>query len=288
MCVLCALTGDWYCFASILLGMVASGIACLVIGSGKLRFEHPLPAKGAPRGDGVLDDGDHFVVLLGEEAAVNSLTRGRFTLDFDGENGGQKYSTMIGLCSILLTVQFLAQLLLIPQGTLFGQLMFVTSLAVSWGYNAYLASLDREDRQTDILMRLMRLNKANFRKFALSARTARVVLACLAMTAKHPMRDPRKLLDKLIPNDTEVWLRWKIWVTGMLSRSYIQADWEVDLDGAGKWLLEDLEEDEQVLLLELLKHARKAYQAWVHPSGTPSRASSPASEVGSDAPLLQH
>ncbi|KAI0715797.1 hypothetical protein C8T65DRAFT_738427 [Cerioporus squamosus] len=192
-CVMCALVGDWWCFSSIALGILASGIACLVIGSGTLTFNHPKPAKGAPRGDGILVDDDGVIVLRGEEAAVK-LAHAR-----------------------AVHARFLVQLLLIPQGQLFGQVMFVASLAVSWVYNTCLSSLDKEDYQTEILLDVLQLQDFNMNKFVLGSRTAMVVFSCLSLQPNDPVHNPRKLLDELIPNDTEVWERWKTLVAQKLS-----------------------------------------------------------------------
>ncbi|KAI0752064.1 hypothetical protein C8Q74DRAFT_1373868 [Fomes fomentarius] len=72
MCVVVA--DDWFCFALILYGAIASGVSCLVIGSGQLRVTHPVAAQGAPRGDGVLGaDGSELILPIGEEAAVMFL-----------------------------------------------------------------------------------------------------------------------------------------------------------------------------------------------------------------------
>ena len=270
-CVMCALVGDWWCFSSIALGILASGIACLVIGSGTLTFIHPRPAKGAPRGDGILVDDGGVIVLRGDEAAVNSLTRGRFTLEY----GGQPRYSAIGHCSVLLTLQFLVQLLLIPQGQLFGQIMFVTSLAVSWAYNTCLSSLDKEDYQTDILRDVLRLKPFHMNKFVLGSRTAMVVFSCLSLQPNDPIHNPRKLLDELIPNDTEVWLRWKRLVGHKLSTKaalrFTEADWKVD----------GLNQEERELLEQLLKDAEEAYQGWRDASSSPrpSRSSSTAKMV---------
>ncbi|EGO02237.1 hypothetical protein SERLA73DRAFT_133146, partial [Serpula lacrymans var. lacrymans S7.3] len=116
-CAVCAIFGDWWCFSMILLGIVANGLACFVIGSGTFTFVRPKSAVGAPPGDGLLVIDKGMVVLRGDEDAVNTITRGRFSLRYSNE---PEYHS-VGLCSMLLTVQFLAQLLLIPQGTLFGQ-----------------------------------------------------------------------------------------------------------------------------------------------------------------------
>ncbi|TBU28369.1 hypothetical protein BD311DRAFT_611591, partial [Dichomitus squalens] len=85
-CVVCALVADWFCFASIALGIVANGSACYVIGSGKLTFKHHSPAKGAPPGDGVLKGDTEVVVLIGNEGAVSAFTRGRFLLQYRGQS----------------------------------------------------------------------------------------------------------------------------------------------------------------------------------------------------------
>ncbi|KIJ07044.1 hypothetical protein PAXINDRAFT_158549 [Paxillus involutus ATCC 200175] len=68
-CIACAMFDDWFSFAMILLGILTSGISCLVIGSGKFTFTHPDPAKGSPAGDGLLASGTDVVLLKGEEGA---------------------------------------------------------------------------------------------------------------------------------------------------------------------------------------------------------------------------
>ncbi|KAI0646758.1 hypothetical protein C8Q79DRAFT_584387 [Trametes meyenii] len=207
-CASCAVLRDWYSFASILIGIVASGVSCYVIGMGVLTFSHPEAAPGAPRGDGVMDSGgNELVVLKGEENAVNSVTRGCFSLEYDSK---PQYHT-IGASAMLLTLQFLAQLLLIPQGTLHGQILFLASLAFSWGYNSYLSSLDKASIQRTILVdQVLRIaNKtAGIKKYELGSRTQMVVFTLLALA---PAKETalKKVLDDLLPNDTEVWNLWK-------------------------------------------------------------------------------
>ncbi|OBZ75282.1 hypothetical protein A0H81_04664 [Grifola frondosa] len=139
----CCYFRDWFCGFMILLGIISSGLSCLVLGSGKFTFTHPNPAKGAPNGNG------HG--QLAHEGAFLS--------------------------------KFLAQLLLIPQGTLFGQIMFLSSLAASWIYNCYLASLDTEQVQS----------------------TSAVVLVTLVL---KPI-NVEDQLEQLLPNKTHVWRKWR-------------------------------------------------------------------------------
>ncbi|KAI0649499.1 hypothetical protein C8Q79DRAFT_999247 [Trametes meyenii] len=243
--VLCGLVADWWCCGSIAFGVLASGLACFVIGSGKLTFRHPAPAKGAPPGDGILLNEGNILVIRGEEGAVNALTRGRFCLTFTSQ---PRYEN-IGVCSVLLTIQFLIQLLLIPQGTLFGQLMFVVTLGVSWFYNAYLSALDKEDIQTDILLELMRLNKTSIQKIALGTRTAQAVFTLLALNCPRP----RKILDELLPNDTPAWRRWKDVIIRRITHNeplrFKEEDWKVP----------DLS-DSAELLYDLFTDAEEAYR----------------------------
>ncbi|KAH7923666.1 hypothetical protein BV22DRAFT_1092484 [Leucogyrophana mollusca] len=199
-CVACAYFGDWYSFAMILFGIITNGLACYTIGSGKFTFTHPRPAEGSPVGDGVMVTDKGVIVVRGEEAAVNAVTRGQYSLRFESE---PDYGN-IRSCMTLLTAQFVAQLLLIPQGTLFGQTMFVSSLAISWMYNAYLASVDKEEMQMNILMKNVLRNPLK-NKYVLGTRTSMAVFVALALSPA----DPAAVLKEIIPNDTRVWRKWR-------------------------------------------------------------------------------
>ncbi|KAF9226907.1 hypothetical protein BS17DRAFT_512275 [Gyrodon lividus] len=246
-CAACAVFGDWFSFSLILLGILTSGISCLVIGSGKFTFTHPDPAKGSPPGDGILT-GKDIVLLKGEEGAVNSITRGRFSLQFASE----PYYRNIGWCSVLLTIQFVAQLLLVPQGSLFGQIMFVASLGVSWAYNSWLSSLDKEKIQRDILLNNV-LGKPRLTKYILGTRTSMVVFVLLVLQSE----EPAKILEELLPNDTKVWRTWKSTVLKrLLDKEKIQfgvADWDID----------GFSHQEKALLETLYGDAQSAYDGFV-------------------------
>jgi hypothetical protein len=58
----------------------------------------------------------------------------------------------------MLYAQFLAQLLLIPQGTTLGQIFFITTLVFSWGYNCLLSSVENEQLQMKMLENGLHLN----------------------------------------------------------------------------------------------------------------------------------
>jgi hypothetical protein len=52
---------------------------------------------------------------------------------------------------MLFFLQFIMQLLLIPQGNLGGQLMFLASFAIVWANNCVHGSIDKEAVQMDLL-----------------------------------------------------------------------------------------------------------------------------------------
>ncbi|OAX33773.1 hypothetical protein K503DRAFT_775240 [Rhizopogon vinicolor AM-OR11-026] len=246
-CIMCAFFGDWYSFSMILLGILASGISCFVIGSGKFTFYHPIPASGSPRGDGLLLADGNVIVLLGEEGAVNSITRGKFSLNF----GTEPEYRNIGICSLLLTTQFVAQLLLIPQAALFGQIMFVISLAVSWAYNSWLSSLDKEEIQRRLLLDVV-LDRPSMTKYILGTRTTMAVFVLLALNPS----DPGKVLDDILPNDTKVWMKWK---SAILSRLKNRKKMHFDI---ADWDDENFDEKEGTLLKTLLGDAQAAYDGY--------------------------
>ncbi|KAI0716348.1 hypothetical protein C8Q76DRAFT_617251 [Earliella scabrosa] len=176
MCVLGA--DDWISFALILYGAFASGVSCLVIGSGQISLSRPAPPADNPRGDGIMfgDEGD-VVLLIGKEDAVNITLGGNFGLTFAG---APRYH-LIGLCAFLLTIQFLAQLLLIPLATLFGQMMFLVSLAASWAYTTYLASIDRQTLQWEIITQYLGKGSLRNTKYKFGTTTARTVFLLLRL-----------------------------------------------------------------------------------------------------------
>jgi hypothetical protein len=214
-CVACALFEDWYCFAMVLVGILSNGISCFVLGSGELRWQKPKASAGSPPGDGVFLGDSDVVIMLGDENQVQFLTTGKFVLHYDGS----PVNTAIGVTSLFLYVQFLAQLLLIPQGKLIGQILFLSTLAVSWAYNCYLSSLEKEKRQISRLLK--ELGEPKFTKFEAGTRTTLAVLVLLVLADK--LRNSKnhigakELLDKLIPNDVQTWKDWKTSILAKLA-----------------------------------------------------------------------
>lgn len=246
-CIASALFEDWYSFSMILLGIVANGLSCLILGSGNFTFSHPIPAPGAPRGDGLLLADYNTIVLLGQEGAVNSITRGKFSLNFDSET---EYRN-IGICSSILTTQCIAQLLLIPQATLFGQIMFLASLAVSFAYTSWLSSFDKSEIQRRLLVDVV-LKRPVMTKYMLGTRTTMAVFVLLALKPS----DPAKVLDDLLPNDTKVWRSWKSIILSRLQ------DGEKMHFEPGDWNDGSFNGSESTLLKILLGDAQAAYDGY--------------------------
>ncbi|KAG2343621.1 hypothetical protein BDR05DRAFT_911153, partial [Suillus weaverae] len=266
-CALCGWTRDWFCFSMILLGIVSSGISSLVIGSARLKLQGVNSAPTAPPGDGMLMDGDDIVLLLGKEGDVATITRGRFILEYD------PWYAAIGLCSFLLVIQLLGQLLLIPQGRLFGQTMFLCSFAVSWAYNLYLSSFDKEYIQERLILEELHLKEKHMRTYIFGTRTTATVFACLMLQPadgvahKYVAADkwedlgfkPDSIIRNFIPNDTQVWATWREKILEVMRRR----------DGSqdtchGLFQINSEEETrfgpaDKKLLRQLLKDARIAY-----------------------------
>jgi hypothetical protein len=248
-CALCAICEDWYASLLILVGIVASGVSCLVLGSADFVFTHPEPAKGSPAGDGILSLDKDIVLLRGTEGAVNSITRGRFSLRFSSQG---QYN-LIRWCSALFFIQCITQLLLIPQASLFGQVMFLTSLGVSALYNAWLSSLDKEKIHRNILFKRV-LESPTLTKYTLGTRTTAVVFVLLVLQ----LPDPTGLLNELLPNDTKVWKQWKTTILERLrqpnDQSFQRGSNVGDLDG--------FTQQEKDLLGLLYEDARAAYNGY--------------------------
>jgi len=247
-CVACGIFEDWYWFSLILLGILMSSISCFVVCSGKFVFTHPDPATGSPPGDGILSSDEGIVLLKGAEGAVNSITCGRFSLDFANE---PQYNN-IGWRSVLPTIQSIAQLLLlVPQGSRFGQIMFVTSLGVSWIYHSWLSS-DKEKIQRDTLVNSV-LKKPVLTKYTLGTCTTMVVFVLLVLQPGGP----NEILNELLPYNTKVWRQWKETIVRRLLNQekleFVGADWELD----------GFSQEERSLLEMLYGDAQAAYRGYV-------------------------
>jgi len=158
----------------------------------------------------------------------------------------------------------LAQLLLIPQGTLFGQVMFLTSLAFSWGYNLWLSSLDKEKVQRDLLFQEV-LEKPSMTKYWLGTRTRMVVFVILVLGPEEPM----KLLEELLPNDTKVWRKWRATIVEKLANKdkgklrFQQSEWDIaTLSKDEKKLLKTLYEDAEAACKIYDRYGNPSYNTW--------------------------
>ncbi|KAI6110364.1 hypothetical protein EDD17DRAFT_1509525 [Pisolithus thermaeus] len=257
-CIICGLYGQWYAFSMILLGILARGFACVFIGSGELIFDHPKPAEGSPSGDGILDYDHELALLKGEECVVNAVTRGRMLFRFRSKQACR----MVESCSILLIVQAIAQLILIPQSQLFGQLMFLVSLAVSWSYNLWLSSVDKEEVRKEIFREV--LGEPNLAKFTFLNRVSAVVFLLLALSCDR--RSPgnlerlKKIMDALLPNDAEVWEIWKETVVEKLrngQKFQFEDSHHPNLSASDKTLLENLLGDAESAYAAFEEHRAK-------------------------------
>ncbi|KAG2156430.1 hypothetical protein DEU56DRAFT_235002 [Suillus clintonianus] len=263
-CLVCAFVGDWRAFGLIILGMVSSGLSCFVIGSGKLYFKLVEPSSYAPRGDGFLLMRNDIVILKGAEKEVTSITKAKLVLDM----GSDEEFNIVGFCSLLLLLQFLVQLLFISRATLFGQIMFLSSLAVSWAYNSFLSSLEKEKIQTDLLWKS--LGEPPITKFALPNRGSQAACACFVLYAGVDMSKkssanfkPKKILECMIPNDTRVWEAWREHVAKqVLSKEKIKSF------TPDKELVANLEDEERQLLEQLLADAKHGYGCYQESMGS--------------------
>ena len=250
----CAASGwyrDWYSFSMIFLGILISGISSNVIGSGNFAFTHPEPAPSSPPGDGILSSDDGVVLLQGSEDAISAVTRGRFSLTFEYKHASFK----IRLCSVMLVVQAIAQLIVIPQSSLFGQLMFVTSLAASWAYNLWLGSFNKEEIHRKILVDDI-LGRPTLTKFILGTRTSMAVFVVLVLKPKNP----GEILDDFLPHGIPVWVTWRNAVVKRLENNqelkFSSDDWE-SFDESGRKLLETLFHDAEDAYRGFKEHANK-------------------------------
>ncbi|KAG6376720.1 hypothetical protein JVT61DRAFT_1738 [Boletus reticuloceps] len=217
--VICFLANDPLCASLIILGIVSSGFSSLALGSATLNIRVPIPSAASPPGDGLmlLDDGS-IIVLKGEEADVNVVTKGEFELDYSIGILPHPKHHIIGFSSLLLMTQFLVQLLILPRCTFFGQILFLISFVASGAYHLYVVSHERESLHREILSREL---SARMENWTLGTRTQMAVFVCLLLGdgRQEPLKSkPNVVLSNILPNDTPVWTYWRRKVLKELER----------------------------------------------------------------------
>ncbi|KAF9485599.1 hypothetical protein BDN70DRAFT_847448 [Pholiota conissans] len=200
--IVAVLWNDNFCCLAIGIGIICNGLAAVIYGSATLKVIVPPVAADAVPGDGILIRGNDVVILQGPESKVASIIRGKYELTYPG---GPPYHR-IGFVSMLLTVQAFSQIVLLPVATLNGQILFLGTFALSWLYNAYLASVDRDKLQFSALRKVLGLGKVSSFEKRSFQKWASVVAASTFIL--HPIR-PDAWISKLIPNSTPVWDKWR-------------------------------------------------------------------------------
>ncbi|KAF8131485.1 hypothetical protein EV363DRAFT_1330182 [Boletus edulis] len=269
-CIMCALVYDWCSFSMIFLGMVSSGLASFVVGRGRLMIKKSVRNSVTDPPPGILLGEDSVVVIKGAEIGVNAITRARFELDTDlgtlPRGARHSYSAMGVVCLFLFTTQFILQLLLIPQGTLFGQIMFIVSLSVSWTYNYYLSSFDTEKIQAKLLFQT--LGSPRIYRFCVGTRMTMAVLVCLMLfddvtdSSAEEGQDRRLgILQACLPHlhaTRGVWKKWMDKVVEQLMNADDLSLSRLTIDEEDEDAL--LSESERALLFTLLGDARAAFE----------------------------
>ncbi|KAI6030095.1 hypothetical protein EDC04DRAFT_109559 [Pisolithus marmoratus] len=252
-CAMCGLYGEWYAFSMILLGILARGLTCVFIGSGELVFDHPKPADGSPPGDGILGCEGELVLLKGKEDVVNAVTRGRFFFSFRSKHA----CWTVELCSHLLIFQAIAQLIIVPQSKLFGQLMFAVSIATSWVYNLWFQSIDKTKIRQQIFDDV--LGSPNLKKYVFPNRSSAVVFLLLSVNDQARsghVAKWKKIIDDFLPSGALVWEIWKEIVI-----EHLQNGQPLHFEET-HWNRPDLSPDDGSLLKTLLQDAEVAYVAF--------------------------
>lgn len=193
---------DYFCCIAIGVGILSNGFATLVYGSATLMVHRPFILPNAVPGDGILVRNNDIVILQGPESKIAGITRGRYELIYPG---GPPYHR-VGVVSIALAFQAFSQLILLPVATLNGQIIFLATFALSWFYNAYLASVDRENLQFKALKKMLGLDKSKSLSKKAFLRWASVVAASTFYL--RPIR-PDDWIRQLIPNSTPIWDKWR-------------------------------------------------------------------------------
>ncbi|KAF9485600.1 hypothetical protein BDN70DRAFT_532785 [Pholiota conissans] len=241
---------DYFCCIAISIGILSNGLATLVYGSGSLYMRIPSTIPNAVPGDGILIRDNDMVILRGPESKIASITRGKYKLAYPDAPDYHR----IGYVSVALFFQAFSQLILLPVATLKGQIFFLATFALSWIYNASLASVDREKLQFEALRKMLGLADARTYHRKTFMRWANIVAAsafCL-----RPIRTDA-WLRQLIPNSTPVWDKWRECIIQSIEHEIKGRTPSFDLPTQG---LDEWDNDDKIRLMNHLHDAKIGYE----------------------------
>ncbi|KAH9857768.1 hypothetical protein C2E23DRAFT_290845 [Lenzites betulinus] len=252
--IACCHYHDYYIATVIFLSALCHGIACRVMGDAQFTYQHRIPPQTPRYESGWLSTPRSFIVLSGTEAAIAPINWGRFSLAF---NHSMEHC-MVTACSILLGIQFLLQLLLVPQGGFFGQIMFLVSVVAAWFYHRLILARAKEVVERRILMADV-LGGPRIQKYRFGTRTAAAVFTVLALR-RVIGADIQARLQALLPSGSPVWELWHDRVTQKILHGlplrFEDCDWE--------WQkMAGLQTAESLLIHQLFVDTECAYEAYV-------------------------
>ncbi|KAF9476057.1 hypothetical protein BDN70DRAFT_763110, partial [Pholiota conissans] len=190
---------DYFCCIAICIGILCNGIAGLVYGSATLQLFMPFVPRNSVAGDGIFVRENDIVIVRGPESKIGTIKRGSYELVYPEKPPYHR----IGFISIALAFQTFSQIILLPEATLKGQVIFLATFALSWLYNAYLASVDREKLQFRALRKVLGLSKPKTKNFLMWAS------AVIATTFLLNPSSPDDWIRQLIPNNVPTWIKWR-------------------------------------------------------------------------------
>ncbi|KAF5348726.1 hypothetical protein D9758_006795 [Tetrapyrgos nigripes] len=129
--------------------------------------------------------------------------------------------------------------------------MFLSSFAVSWMYNAYISTIDKDDIQMETLVEqsVLDIDKDELVRYKLGTRTTMAIFVLFILKPS----DPLGMMNHLIPNETKIWHEFKKQVVGQLG---------TDDDELSFTVLDNSATEEQGLVADLIRDAQHAYRCF--------------------------
>ncbi|KAI8582644.1 hypothetical protein K450DRAFT_226290 [Umbelopsis ramanniana AG] len=158
---------DWWILSIILASLVCNFLFVTSLRSCKIEVvKHKVSSLDTPPGHGIFahDTENTFMAVFGTEDMMNNIAKTKLQVTRNSTICTKRPSTeptestntifselWTGLACMSMQLLFLAQILITPQGTLAGQIIFLASLLVGWIANACYSYIDVTEAQRQIV-----------------------------------------------------------------------------------------------------------------------------------------
>jgi hypothetical protein len=249
--VILAVIEEWWIFSIILASIVCNFSFVNSLRSCKIEVvKHKVSSNDTPPGHGIFahDTENTFIAVFGTEDMVNNIAKTKLQVT---RTGAELWT---GMACMSMQLLFLAQILITPQGSLAGQIIFLASLLVGWIANACYSYIDVTEAQRQIV----RNNSGTMHALTLQGDRTQVLLLLAFLVGLHG-DDFKEIYSNLLAKSAD----WKKALDAVSKKVEIK-DYQIEEGSISKRLQDAIEGAQKIIKLQDTNKNVTNFQKFLH------------------------